>query len=94
MEVCGLRDLGYIGPNYTWNNGRDGADFIQERLDRALANCEWCSLFPYVTMMVLVASCSYHNPVFVYFSEVKEARQNYRRSFKFEEAWTKDEKYS
>jgi hypothetical protein len=89
-----LGDLGYIGPNYTWNNGRGGADFIQERLDRALANCGWCSLFPHVTVTVLAASRSDHNPISVLFSEVQEVRHNYRRSFKFEDAWTKDGEFN
>lgn len=38
VSYCGLMDLGYNGPNFTWSNGRRGADNILERLDRALAN--------------------------------------------------------
>lgn len=71
LKDCGLGDLGYIGPNYTWNNGRGGADFIQERLDRALANCGWCSIFPHVTVTVLATSRSDHNPVSVLFQKCK-----------------------
>lgn len=33
---CGLMDLNYCGPRYTWKNGR-----VQERLDWALANFSW-----------------------------------------------------
>jgi hypothetical protein len=35
---CHLFDLGYSSPTYTWCNKKEGLEFIQERLDRALAN--------------------------------------------------------
>lgn len=41
-------DLGFKGNIFKWNNGRDGLDFVQERLDRACATLEWRELFPYV----------------------------------------------
>jgi hypothetical protein len=37
LEICGLGDLGYVGPCYTWSNRRFDASFTQERLDRATA---------------------------------------------------------
>jgi endonuclease/exonuclease/phosphatase (EEP) superfamily protein YafD len=46
--------------------------FTEERLDRALANREWCSLFPYVTVNVLAASSSDHNPILVHFNEFQK----------------------
>jgi hypothetical protein len=94
LEVCGLGDLGFIGPCFTWNNGREDEDFIQERLDRAMANREWSLIFPFVTVTVLAASRSDHNPILIQYSEFQEERQQYRRGFKFEEAWTKDVEYS
>ncbi|XP_058210040.1 uncharacterized protein LOC131322655 [Rhododendron vialii] len=39
-------DLGYMGAKYTWTNGRLGLANVQNRLDRALSNEEWRSLFP------------------------------------------------
>ena len=41
---CSLSDLGFRGPKYTRNNGRSNASFMKERLNRAVANKEWCSL--------------------------------------------------
>ncbi|XP_062152877.1 uncharacterized protein LOC133861169 [Alnus glutinosa] len=93
LVTCGLGDLGYVGPCFTWSNGRVDSLFTKERLDRALANREWCSIFPYVTVHVLAASSSDHNPILVHFNEFQEERQTYRRSFKFESAWTRDEDY-
>ena len=33
LEDCGLYDLGFMGPKFTWTNGRSGEHFVQERLD-------------------------------------------------------------
>ena len=38
LEDCGLSDLGFKGPKFTWNNGYLDAFFTEERLDRVAAN--------------------------------------------------------
>jgi hypothetical protein len=45
LEDCLLCDLDFKWPQFTWVNGRNGMDFIQERLDKAVANSEWCNFF-------------------------------------------------
>jgi hypothetical protein len=65
LDTCGLGDLGHVGPCFMWSNGRADDFFTKERLDRALANRKWCSLFSYVTINVLAASSSDHNPILV-----------------------------
>jgi len=45
LEDCDLSDLGFSGPRYTWSNSKSDGNFTQERLDRAVANREWCSRF-------------------------------------------------
>ena len=37
---CGLVDLGFRGYRFTWRNGRYGAAFVEERLDRFVATVE------------------------------------------------------
>ena len=44
---CGLIDLGYTRNISTWENGREGDDYVQERLDRVCATLAWRELFPY-----------------------------------------------
>ncbi|GLT72479.1 hypothetical protein SLA2020_444100 [Shorea laevis] len=52
LEECGLNDLGFCGPKYTWTNCREGGNFMKERLDRTTANREWCSKFHVVVVTI------------------------------------------
>ena len=45
MNLCGFKDLGYCGPDYTWCNMQEGCNRILLRLDRALATSEWLEYF-------------------------------------------------
>jgi hypothetical protein len=47
IEDCGLYDLGFIGDVFTWRNNQFRSEnYVPERLDRALANIFWYSLYP------------------------------------------------
>ena len=47
MDNCGLIDLGFHGPRYTWTNKSPcWHTTIREWLDRGLGNAEWATLFP------------------------------------------------
>jgi hypothetical protein len=47
LDECGLTDLGYSDDTFTWcNHSHCEGGYIRERLDRAVANLEWHSLFP------------------------------------------------
>lgn len=37
MNHCGLRDIGFEGPKYTWSSIRAGGEVIWCRLDRCMA---------------------------------------------------------
>ncbi|KAL5575510.1 hypothetical protein UlMin_017209 [Ulmus minor] len=45
INYCGLADLGFRGPKFTWKRG-NGAFLVQKRLDRMLGNSGWLDLFP------------------------------------------------
>jgi len=93
LEFCHLGDLGFSGPMYTWCNWRSDGTFTKERLDRAVANLEWCSIFPMFSVLIMVARSSDHNPMLVSFfgclSE-KQAQFPSSRRFKFEASWEND----
>jgi hypothetical protein len=89
LEVCGLTDLGYIGPKFTWTNCQDGNSFIKERLDRGVCNMAWRNLFPESQIHVEAAISSDHTPLLLYLegSRVK-ARQSTR--FHYDACWALD----
>ncbi|KAK0576526.1 hypothetical protein LWI29_019063 [Acer saccharum] len=45
VDDCGLIDLGFSRPKFTWNNRREGCANVQERLDRILATTSWKNIF-------------------------------------------------
>ena len=69
MECCGLNDLGFQGSRYTWNNGRDDVNFTKKRLDRALGNSAWCTMFNDAAVRVLAARSSDHKPLLIHFDK-------------------------
>ena len=48
---CNLVDLGCKGYLFTWNNGRFGKDFVEERLDRFLSNKGWSDKYENCTVV-------------------------------------------
>lgn len=90
---CNLLDLGFIGPKYTWCNGRMATGITRERLDRVVANHEWCQNFNVVSVEVLPRLCSDHNPLLVSFSNHQEALWQHRRHFWYEASWEKHKEY-
>jgi exonuclease III len=63
VKHCGLFDLGFNGPSYTWSNKRFSSAPTYERLDRCLANAEWCRLFPTSSVLHLPMMYSDHAPI-------------------------------
>ncbi|KAF7143968.1 hypothetical protein RHSIM_Rhsim05G0086500 [Rhododendron simsii] len=41
LENCGQANLGFTGYPFTWRNNRQGDEFIESRLDRALVSSQW-----------------------------------------------------
>ncbi|KAF7833960.1 reverse transcriptase [Senna tora] len=63
LDYCGLTDLGYTGPKFTWCNKRPNGSIVLERLDRFLGNAKWISLFPNSLVSHLPKVKSDHNPI-------------------------------
>ncbi|KAL5539767.1 hypothetical protein UlMin_045145 [Ulmus minor] len=58
LANCSLHDLGFKGPQFTWNNNSTGTKNIQERLDRMVAHPVWKDMFPnYRDPLVDLSSC-------------------------------------
>lgn len=63
MNCCGMLDLGFSGPKYTWTNKRGLANLIQLRLDRCWDNTSWKSLFHEANVTHLARVNSHHCPL-------------------------------
>ncbi|KAL5570726.1 hypothetical protein UlMin_020323 [Ulmus minor] len=97
ISYCGLADLGFRGPKFTWNRG-NGDRLVQERLDRMLGNSGWLDLFPNSLVHHLNLRGSDHRPLLVELLQADE-RSNFgknwqRGRFHFEEAWADEEECS
>lgn len=57
---CGLQDLGFERNPYTWNNNRDDAHLVLERVDRFVASPSWISLFPIMITYNIYSRVSDH----------------------------------
>ncbi|KAL5547865.1 hypothetical protein UlMin_003096 [Ulmus minor] len=90
LNYCGLADLGFRGPKYTWNR-RMKAGLVQERLDRMLGNSGWLDLFPNSLVHHLSLWGSDHRPLLVEILRAEETTNIgkiwKRGGFHFEEAW-------
>ena len=84
---CGLVDLGFQVNIFTWNNGRPGDAFVQERLDRACANSEWRSLFPSAKVIHIQSFYFDHNPIIINISMPNQTCKKEKIPRRFEEKW-------
>jgi len=91
IDVCGLKGLGFIGPRFTWFYQKFDGTQIRERLDCALATCDWMGKFPIAKFYHLSSSISNHYPLALHFVR-RQKKQRYHRPFKFESMWLKNEK--
>lgn len=66
LEHCQLYDLGFEGDVFTWrNHNHVAADYIRERLDRAVANDLWMLRFPNYRVINGDPRHSDHRPVII-----------------------------
>ena len=61
MHHCSFIDIGYVGSPFTWSRNHPVEGHIHIRLDQALANMTWKSLFPNATIHHVSMSSSDHS---------------------------------
>lgn len=86
LADCELADIGYVGDLFTWQRGN-----IRERLDRAVANIAWTTMFPTAILTNSDMTRSDHRPLVV---EADTEATNVvadARSKKFEARWLKED---
>jgi ribonuclease HI len=90
VDYCQLLDLGFSGPKFTWCNRQEGVSFVKERLDRGMANSQWCELFPTQQVSVLAARSSDHAPLFLSLQGSDKLRRGGSKRFHYETGWQKN----
>ncbi|KAL0399895.1 UNVERIFIED_CONTAM: hypothetical protein Sradi_2332800 [Sesamum radiatum] len=65
LQRCGLADMGFEGPKFTWWNRMEHPHTVRARLDRACGNGQWLALVPETRIMHLPLIHSDHRPLLV-----------------------------
>lgn len=91
MKYCKNQKKGVgSGCSFTWKNNRVEG-FIEEKLDRVVANDEWFSLFPSAFYENLSWDGSDHIPIVLFFHDHSGEDKNKSREgsnmFRFEARW-------
>ncbi|OMO86542.1 reverse transcriptase [Corchorus capsularis] len=86
---CGLMDLGFSGPAFTWCNKRKGLRKVQEHLDRVLADPNWQLLFLDAAVVHLPRVYSDHSPILLKM-EPGVGSDKTKRPFRFQAMWMAD----
>ena len=89
VNACSFKDLGFIGPKFTWCNMQEGDDRVYLRLDRAFAMQSWIDNYKEARVHHIVDSTSDHFALLI--SDFVAYQMPRRRRFHFEAMWTKKE---
>ena len=87
MSKTKIMDVGFNGPKFTWRGMRNG-QMVEVRLDRALMNEKWQSLWPNTLAVIGTCVGSDHCPVVVKCKLHGDERS--KRLLRFEAFWTKE----
>lgn len=90
IEDCGLVDLGFYGPRYTWSNGRGHCSIVWKRLDRGLVNDQWRTSFSATTIIHLASPDSDHSSLPM---EMHVRQEIGKRYFKFLNCWVENQTF-
>ena len=89
LSFCDLSDLGCKGTRFTWNNRQEGDFFIQARLDRFVADAEWCEIFLDVNIVTEVVLNLDHLPL-VLKTGTTGPYGGWQKQFRYEAHWAKE----
>ncbi|KAL9675508.1 hypothetical protein QQ045_003710 [Rhodiola kirilowii] len=85
MANCGIYDLDFQGPSFTWCNNQSGMSRVWERLDRCLVNGMGINQFTNLKLKHLPTISSDRCHILLY---VEEEKKRGKHGFKFMGMWT------
>ncbi|XP_075102346.1 uncharacterized protein LOC142177465 [Nicotiana tabacum] len=85
MDNCEVKDLGYVGPKFTWCNNWEARRRIWKRLDRVFVNDLWCQTMQNNVVKHLPRTGSDHRPLLL---KCYNKNNNSIKYFKFLDFWT------
>ena len=86
LDFYNLHEIAGRGPTHTRNNGRDGADFTMEKLDKVVENHAWHNMYHNVDVLVDHTIFSDHLPILINQGGSKNFQRK-MRLFRFEAQW-------
>jgi exonuclease III len=86
LLVCELKDLGFQGFLFTYDNKQSGAANVKVRLNRALADDRWQDIFTDASVVHLVTPCSDHCPILIKLARESPLPQG-RKCKRYEIMW-------
>nr|XP_023917061.1 uncharacterized protein LOC112028598 [Quercus suber] len=92
INSCRLRDLGYVGSNYTWSRRLGKRGWVRERLDRALVSTDWAGVFPLVKLYHLSNSILDHSILLLKETSFPRQQKWQSKLFRFESMWLENER--
>ncbi|XP_031090882.1 uncharacterized protein LOC115995875 [Ipomoea triloba] len=91
VDDCGLSQLPLRGYQFTWDRGKGTMDWMEEKLDKVLADHRWRGLQEGAVVENLLTRTSDHSALFLKLASAVVRSSGERRGFKFEMAWLLDE---
>ncbi|XP_019166949.1 PREDICTED: uncharacterized protein LOC109162719 [Ipomoea nil] len=91
IEECGLAQMPMTGYPFTWEKRKGTPNWIEERLDKVLANQSWRENVPDASVQNILTRQSDHSALFLGILNLRERTGGLKRGFRFEMAWLHDE---
>jgi hypothetical protein len=89
LDDCGLFDLGFSGPKFTWNNRLSEEVHVMVQLDRVVANGDFTSRFDDCNVENIITTASDHLAILIHLSALnhRDFMTPVQQGFPFEAAW-------
>ena len=84
LDLCGLRDLGFVGSPYTWCNNQFDGEVTWIFLDRGVETPSWLQMFPTIRVHHVKGTLSDHCPLCLCSDDENVRFYNKSRPFHFE----------